>query len=262
MSSHQTEQDPNRKNGTPAPAIHESYPWENVTDEELLKWRIRDLKLQLEGTPIADRVVRLYEELSAKGLQYHPPCYLATEWLCPDRVPAIGIPFCLAHPRLIRLEKTMMLEAEGESETECLRLLRHEAGHAFNYAYRLYRRTRWRELFGAMSSDYDPHEYFTRPYSKQYVIHLEDNYAQAHPDEDFAETFAVWLTPNLDWETRYRGWAALKKLRYVDNLMRHAAALHWKTITNKSAKSSQQRIRDFTTPRSAHSSPNMAIPIR
>lgn len=194
-------------------------PWATLSDEQLLGWRISDLKVSLNSPPIQQRVERLYRELEAKHLLFRPACYLTTEWLTPDRIPHVGIPFYLAHPRLIRLEKTMMLEAEGESEEECMKLLRHETGHAINYAYQLFRKSRWRELFGPMTTEYDPHSYIMRPYSKQFVTHLRDNYAQAHPDEDFAETFAVWLTPNLDWRKRYADWGALKKLEYVDHLM-------------------------------------------
>jgi len=99
-----------------------------------------------------------------------------------------------------------------------MKLLRHECGHALNYAYKLYKRTRWRELFGPFSARYSD-SYYSRPYSRRYVIHLEGNYAQAHPDEDFAETFAVWLNSESQWEQKYRGWPALRKLRYVDELM-------------------------------------------
>ncbi len=196
------------------------YPWAELDDPALLQWRIRDLKVEIRGSVLEGRIQRLYVELREKGVAFQPPCYLSTEWLCPDRVPAIGIPFYLAHPRLIRLERTMMLEAEGDTENECMKLLRHEAGHAINYAYRLYRRSRWRELFGPISKDYDPHSYYHHPYSRKYVVHLRDNYAQAHPDEDFAETFAVWLTPALNWKERYRrSPAILRKLNYVDHLM-------------------------------------------
>ena len=198
----------------------DSYAWESLSDEELLTYRIADLGLTLENSILESRVAKLYEELSGKGISFHPPCYLTTEWLCPDRVPKIGIPFCLAHPRLQKLEKTMMLEVEGNTEKECMKLLRHEAGHAINYAYRCYKKSRWRELFGPMSMEYNVQEYYPRPYSKQYVEHLPDNYAQAHPDEDFAETFAVWLTPNKDWRKKYDGWHAFKKLEYVDHLMK------------------------------------------
>jgi len=197
--------------------------WNSLSDEELLRLRISNLKVKIEGSIVEARVKQLYDELASKGLQFRPSCYLSTEWLTPDRIPAVGIPFYLAHPRLIKLERVMMVEAEGESEKDCLRLLRHETGHAITYAYLLYRRSRWRELFGNMSLPYDPHSYVMRPYSKQFVVHLKGNYAQAHPDEDFAETFSVWMTPGLDWRKRYAGWGALKKLEYVDHLMKSIA---------------------------------------
>lgn len=198
-------------------------PWENLADAELLHWRISDLKTRIAGTVVEKRVEQLYAELATAGLSFRPPCYLSTEWLTPDRIPAVGIPFYLTHPRLIKLERAMMVEAEGESEAECMKLLRHETGHAINYAYRLFRKSRWRELFGNFSQPYDPHRYVMRPYSKQYVVHLRGNYAQAHPDEDFTETFAVWMTPGLDWRKKYAGWGALRKLEYVDHLMKAIA---------------------------------------
>jgi hypothetical protein len=199
----------------PAPALH----WSALDDTDLLKWRLSHLGVSIGDSILLHRVNRLNEELAARHLVFRPPCYLATEWLCPDRIPAVGIPFYLAHPRLVRLERTMMLEAEGETERECMKLLRHETGHAINYAYRLYRRSHWRKLFGPISTSYDPHHYRRRAYSRQYVVHLQQQYAQAHPDEDFAETFAVWLTPDSDWRKRYRGRGALRKLEYVDHLM-------------------------------------------
>ena len=193
--------------------------WTKLPDEELLRLRMRDLGLKIPGSILEQRVARLYEELDQKGIVFHPTCYLADEWLTPDKVPIIGIPFYLAHPRLISLEKKMMLEAEGSGEEWCMRLLRHEAGHALNYAYRLFSHPEWTETFGPFDAPYYHVTYNSKPYSKRFVIHLEENYAQAHPDEDFAETFAVWLSPPGDWRHRYRGWPALKKLEYVDALM-------------------------------------------
>ncbi|MHC4618201.1 MAG: putative zinc-binding metallopeptidase [Planctomycetota bacterium] len=193
--------------------------WEGLPDEEILRMRVRDLHVQIPGSPLEPLIQRLYDELEAKGIGFRPPCYLADEWLCPDKVPIMGIPFCLAHPRLKHIEQKMMLEVEGGTEQSCMGLLRHECGHALNYAYELYRRTRWRELFGPFSAAYSDSYYF-RPYSRRYVIHLEDSYAQAHPDEDFAETFAVWLAPDSRWEQKYRGWPVIGKLLYVDGLAR------------------------------------------
>lgn len=193
--------------------------WKDLPDEELLQMRVRDLGVRIEGSPLEQRISRLYAEMEARGIGFHPPCYLADEWLTPDKVPVIGIAFYLAHPRLAKLEKKMMLEVEGGSDSSCMKILRHEAGHALNYAYRLFERTRWRELFGPFSAKYS-NSYHAQPYSKRYVNHLRENYAQAHPDEDFAETFAVWLTPNSRWREKYRDWPVFKKLRYVDHLMR------------------------------------------
>jgi len=195
-----------------------------LSDDELLRMRFRDLGLKIEGTWLRPCVSRLYRELKSRGFVFKPECYLADEWLCPDGEPVIGIAFFLAHPRLKRLERKMMLEAEGGDRVSCMRLLRHETGHALNYAYYLHRRKRWRELFGPFSAEY-PERYKYRPYSKSFVRHLDECYAQYHPDEDFAETFAVWLDPESDWQNVYRGWKALEKLEYVDRLMREIVPL-------------------------------------
>lgn len=192
--------------------------WQKLSDEEILKMRVRDLGVQIAGSELEPLIERLYEELEEKGINFHPPCYLADEWLCPDKVPIMGIPFCLAHPRLKQIEQKMMYEVEGGTEDSCMKLLRHECGHAMNYAYELYRKTRWRELFGLFSARYSD-SYYYQPYSRRFVIHLKDNYAQAHPDEDFAETFAVWLAPSNGWRQKYRDWPVIKKLQYVNGLM-------------------------------------------
>jgi hypothetical protein len=193
--------------------------WPALPDDALLKLRVRDLHVRIEGSWLEPLVARLHAELDSHGLAFRPPCYLADEWFCPDKVPVIGIPFVLAHPRLRQLEQRMMYEVEGGDDVSCMQLLRHECGHALNYAYRLYRRSRWRVVFGCFSSHYGG-AYTAHPYSKRFVVHLRDQYAQSHPDEDFAETFAVWLSPDSNWRTRYVGWPALEKLRYVDHLMR------------------------------------------
>jgi hypothetical protein len=131
----------------------------------------------------------------------------------------MAVPFYLAHPRLERLEKAQMLAVEGGEHEWCMRILRHEAGHVIDNAYKLRLRRQRRALFGSPTQEY-PEFYAPRPYSKSYVLHLDPWYAQSHPDEDFAETFAVWLTPESNWKARYAGWPALKKLEYMDELMR------------------------------------------
>jgi hypothetical protein len=196
----------------------EKVKWWDLADEEILQMRIRDFNLSIQDSPIESFIDNLHKELEAKGIVFHPPCYLADEWLCPDKEPIIGIPFCLAHPRLKNIELKMMLEVEGGTEKSFMKLLRHETGHALNYAYKLYNKTRWRQLFGPFSRKYS-NSYYFQPYSRRFVIHLEDNYAQSHPDEDFAETFAVWLAPNSCWEEKYKGWPVIKKLLYIDGLI-------------------------------------------
>lgn len=193
--------------------------WETLSDEEILQMRVRDFGVQIQGSELQPLIERLYEELDSKGITFHPACYLTDEWLCPDKVPIIGIPFYLAHPRLKNIEQKMMYEVEGGTEESCMKLLRHECGHALNYAYELYKRTRWRELFGPFSAKYSD-SYYYWPYSRRFVINLQDNYAQSHPDEDFAETFAVWLAPQSNWQQKYRTWPVIRKLWYVDGLMK------------------------------------------
>ncbi len=195
--------------------------WETVR-YELLNTRICDLALKIEDSPIEPHIQRLYRELEVKGLPFRPEVYPTDAWGCPDEVPVIGIPFYLTDKRLARIEE----EQTGEIETGpiIMMLLRHEAGHAINYAYRLYKQGEWADMFGPFSRPYRD-AFRPNPFSRQFVRHIVHHqygrtYAQKHPDEDFAETFAVWLTPRSGWRRRYRHWPALKKLKYVDTLMR------------------------------------------
>lgn len=198
------------------PPVQETFAdWEGERTS-LLTRKISELGLSIPGTRVERMVDELYRELDARGLALKPPVYLSDQWGCPDGIPLIGVPFYLADPRLERIEDDF---AEGiESDEESMRFLRHEAGHAFNYAYRLYDRADWRQTFGPYSRPYRD-RYKADPFSHDYVRHILGWYAQKHPDEDFAESFAVWLTPDLDWRKAYAGWPALAKLEYVDRVM-------------------------------------------
>ena len=185
--------------------------------QEILAKPIKELGLKLEGSPLERFVQQLYRELERKGLKkFRPLCYLTDEWGCPSGEPVIGIPFYLANPNLARLEKEMN---DLEDAREIMLYLRHEAGHAFNYAYELYKRDEWRALFGPFRRPYRD-SYRPIPFSRRFVRHIAGWYAQKHPDEDFAETFAVWLTPRSNWRAKYKGWGAMAKLRYVDRMAR------------------------------------------
>jgi hypothetical protein len=201
----------------------EAPDWAGLSDEQLLERRISKLGLRLEDTPLRGLIQQLYNELSGKGLAFHPPTHIGDEWFVPIGIPAIFVPFFLVHDRLRSLERSMILEVEGETPEWFMKLMRHEAGHAYMYAYRLTRKKRWQELFGQTSDEDTPSFYRPRPFSRSFVTHLDDWYAQAHPDEDFAETFAIWLTPEFDWRKRYAGWKAIQKLEYVDDLMKSLA---------------------------------------
>jgi hypothetical protein len=191
--------------------------WPEMGDEQLLDVRMADLPLAIDGT-LASRTSQLRQELESRGLQFPLHFYLSDEWFTPDGATAIAIPFYLAHARLEKLEESQMLEVEGGEHEWCMRILRHEAGHAIDNAFRLRLRRQRREMFGSPAVPY-PEFYTPKPYSKSFVLHLDAWYAQSHPDEDFAETFAVWLTPASEWRQRYAGWPALKKLEYMDALM-------------------------------------------
>jgi hypothetical protein len=197
--------------------------WVGLSDEDLLEKRISKLGLTIDGTALAPLVQQFYAELTEKGLAFHPPCHLGDEWFVPVGVPVIFIPFFLVHERLRELERKIILEVEGETTEWFMKLIRHEAAHAYAYAFQLFKKRKWQQTFGRTSTEETPSFYRPRPYSRSFVVHLDDWYAQSHPDEDFAETFAVWLTPGLDWRARYTGWKALHKLEYVDELMRSLA---------------------------------------
>jgi hypothetical protein len=214
--------------------------WHALKDEELVKLRICDLGVTIEGSELEPRVGQFYSELSTRGVSLRPDCYLGDEWFSPEGVPAIAIPFYLAHPRLKLLEIHQMMEVEGGTPEWCLMLLRHECGHAIDHAYRFSDQKDWQEIFGSPDTEYTPETYRPRPYSRSFVQHLPNWYAQAHPDEDFAETFAVWLTMTPEtWREHYRGWKALEKLEFVDRLMQEAATRQ--AIVQKGRRISEAR---------------------
>jgi hypothetical protein len=185
--------------------------------EPTLARPIKDLGLSIENSPLDRFVKQLYRELEGRKLhKFHPHCYLSDEWGCPSGEPVIGIPFYLASAELSELEQELN---DLEDAREIMMYLRHEAGHAFNYAYRLYRTPEWKQVFGSFRRPYHD-DYRPVPFSKNFVRHMAGWYAQKHPDEDFAETFAVWLTPRSAWRKKYRGWGAMTKLRYMDRIAR------------------------------------------
>src|SRR3989442_1824421 len=157
---------------------------------EMLAKPIKELGLKLEGSPLERYVYRHCGELERKCMKtFRPGCYLTDEWGCPSGQPVIGIPFYLANPDLSRLEKEMN---DLEDAREIMMYMRHEAGHAFNYAYELYKAPEWRTLFGPFRRPYRD-DYRPIPFPRRFLRHIPGWYAQQHPDPAFPETFARCL---------------------------------------------------------------------
>ncbi len=181
---------------------------------------IQRLGLKIAGSPLEPLLVEFHAELEHAGIhRVKPVFYLSTEWGVPFGTVAIAIPFYLAHAELTRLHTERVGHIEGLTPADILRYFRHEMGHVINYAYELYQRQDWIGLFGSMDQPYEE-EYNPKPFSRSHVRHLPGWYAQKHPDEDWAETFAVWMTPGRDWRADYADWpVALAKLDYCDRVL-------------------------------------------
>ncbi|MCB0412457.1 MAG: hypothetical protein KDD22_08020 [Bdellovibrionales bacterium] len=199
-----------------------------LTSSSLLKIRLCDLPISLTSQPFQGLRRQLEAELTAVGLRFRPYFWISDEWFCPDGYSGIAVPFYILHPQLRKIEEDQVGRVDGESPGEILKILRHETGHAVENAFGLKRHPLRIEGFGSHKRRY-PKSYKPQPYSKAFVKNLGDGYAQSHPDEDFAETFAVWLDPTSDWKHRYRNSSALKKLIVVDELMaQNARASVWR----------------------------------
>jgi hypothetical protein len=196
-------------------------PAEDFTHGEGKLWAtpIRALGLQIAGTRLEPILAEFEAELRRAGIaKFRPHFYLSNEWGVPFDTTSIAIPFYLARPDLTELQARHHGHVEGTSPADVLRYLRHEMGHVVNYAYKLYETEDWIRLFGSITQPY-LEEYRPEPFSRRFVRHLPGWYAQKHPDEDWAETFAVWMTPGRDWRLEHAGWPeALAKLNYCDRV--------------------------------------------
>lgn len=186
--------------------------------EELLELRLCDLKLSLQGGPIASARKRFESEWGKTRFQWKPYYWLSREWFHPEGTNGIAIPFYLAHPTLMALEEAFFLELEGKNTQDILKYLRHEAGHIIDKIYQVRYDKQRRTLFGKSSEKY-PKTYHPTMFTSRFVKNLPRHYGQTHPDEDFAETFAIWLNPKSQWKKKYRG-TARKKLEYIDQTMK------------------------------------------
>ncbi len=185
---------------------------------------IREMGVQIAGTPLEPVLKEFEAELDRVGIRrLKPRFYLSDEWGVPFGTTAIAMPFYLARADLLGLHAELTGFVEGAGRADLLRYLCHEMGHVVNYAYRLYEREDWVKQFGSIDQPYEE-DYRSEPFSRRFVRHLPGWYAQKHPDEDWAETFAVWMTPVLDWRSEYADWpGALAKLNYCDSVLAELA---------------------------------------
>ncbi len=200
-----------------------NFNWSQISEEDLLNMKIKDLPLNLEESDVYPWVDGVLRELHIQLPHFHPHLFVGDEWFSPEGVAAVSIPFFLLHPRLRALEKKMMLECDGDEESYFRKLLRHELGHAFDHAFKISGRRVWEKHFGPHKKEYNPDTYRPQPYSRNFVVNLDRWYAQSHPDEDFAESFAICLDPQATWRSTYKKWGALKKVEYVDGLIKELA---------------------------------------
>ncbi len=210
--------------------IYEAIPSQ---EHRLLARPIRVLTPTIDAAGFNAPIKKLHEELRSKHLTHVKiEAYFGDEWFCPAGSTAIAIPFWLANARLKRIEKKLMGHVEGGSADEFMRLLRHEAGHCIEHAYRLSKRRDWRIVFGNPNKTYNPDSVQTVSSHPDYVINLPGGYAQTHPEEDFAETFAVWLNPQERWKKFYSKFpVALQKILFVDNLMKEISVQQPKSVS-------------------------------
>ena len=198
--------------------------WATLPDDKLLEMRMCDLGLNNRGhrARSAYRDV-IAEELHARGLKFRPRYWLSDEWFTPDGVPGVAIPFYLAHPRLAKLELAQMLEVEGGDEVSCLRILRHEVGHALDNAYELRRRPTRRRLFGNPSRPSIPSTTRPSPTARASSSISTTGMRRAIPTKTSPRRSPSGSIRSRIGRTHYGGWPARRKLEYMDRLMRELA---------------------------------------
>ncbi len=191
----------------------------SLDKKSLLNTPLSSINFDLKASPLMRPLNDLKFELNAKGINFLPSTWVSTDWFSPDGIGGFALPFYLLHPRLIKLEKENTKRLEGHTYQGIMKLLRHETAHALDNVFLLRKLKVRQKLFGISQTKY-PNDYLPDPKSRDYVINLDEYYAQSHPDEDWAETFATWLNPKVDWQSKYKNWGAIEKLTYLDSVMK------------------------------------------
>ena len=213
----------------------------------LMAQSVASLTPKIQNAGFDALIAKLNHELAAKNLIHlNIETYFGDEWFCPDQTTAIAIPFWLADDRLRAIERTLVGFVEGETDEEFIRLLRHEAGHCVEHAYRLSRRKDWREVFGNPNIKYDPEFVATIPGAPDFVVNLSGGYAQTHPEEDFAETFAVVINPQSNYRKIYQSKSvALKKLVFVEKILAECAQKKPRALSSRKISNARRMKRSL-----------------
>lgn len=218
-----------------------------LTDEQILALKLCEIDFDLDSFHKKKLIKKLQKELQNADLDFMPHIWVSDDWFSPDGLPGFAIPFYLFSPKLIRIQRKIVGRVEGATEKSFMMLLRHETGHALDNAFHLRKSKKRQKLFGTSSQPY-PIRYKPQNFSRNFVHYLGEGYAQAHPDEDWAETFAVWLDPQSQWQKRYTSSLAREKLDLIDTLMSrlvHTKPINCKTKTVDSVLGDTRTLRQY-----------------
>lgn len=190
---------------------------EQLTFSQILKIPVNKLHLSLSPNHQKE-ILRLKQRLRAYNISWRPHIWFADEWFSPNGIGGFALPLSLGHKKLITLEKKYLGHLEGTSSKEFFKLACHETGHALDNAYKLRLSKGRQKIFGKTSQHY-PKSYIPNPNRNDHVHFLGDFYAQAHPDEDWAETVGFLLYNNKSWNKNYLNTYAWQKLCFAHALL-------------------------------------------
>lgn len=219
--------------------------------QDLLRRRVRDLPLQAISGKLEEVLDTLKGEFVAKGISWFPQFYLGdADFWTADRATSVNVPWYLGDDLLWSFVNGQDARYTPE---EVLGILRHEAGHALGYAFELWAWHAWQDAFGDFEAPYRD-EFPIDPASTDYVRHLHAmdsganaHYAQKHADEDWAETFAVWLDPGSRWRETYAAWpGALAKLEAVEHMIVGEGAVYALPLVTASGRRIPYTTLDYT----------------
>jgi hypothetical protein len=205
-----------------------SDPLSSVSGREkrLLGRRIRSIAVDLKKSPVERVIKKVFAELKTLGLGfYRPKFFIGDGWAYHDGACLISVPFWMMRDDLFAVERKVMLRDFGSmryprdrrDDRVTAKIVRHEIGHAFSDRFELTWTKEYRKLFGHTEKPYNPVSYYADLASPDFPRNFEDGYGESHPDEDFAESFAVWADPDSNWREVYRDKPkALAKLLYID----------------------------------------------